>query len=44
MLLTAEEMDKFAETEAVNLGQVVYEDEAYTVLHYDSVSAVPLSQ
>ena len=44
LLLTAEEMDKFAETEAVNLGQVVYEDEAYTVLHFDSVSAVPLGQ
>ena len=44
LLLTAEEMVKFAEAEAVRSGEVVYEDEAYTVLHFDKVEEIPVGE
>lgn len=44
LLLTNEEIVKFAEAKVVALGQVVYEDEEYTVLHFDSISQVPLGK
>ncbi len=44
LLLTKEETLKFADSEAVALGQIVYEDEEYTVLHFDSVSQIPFRQ
>lgn len=44
LLLEAEEMVKFADTRAVMAGEIIYEDEAYTVLHFDDVNAIPMVQ
>ncbi len=44
LLLTTEEMVKFAEAEAVVAGEVVYEDEEYVLLHFDEVSEVPMAR
>ncbi|MBE5852426.1 MAG: hypothetical protein E7299_05670 [Lachnospiraceae bacterium] len=36
LLLTAEEMTKYENSQAVKSGEVVYESDAFTILHYDS--------
>lgn len=37
LLLTTEESGKFADSEAVRKGEVIYRDENYVVYHYDTV-------
>lgn len=41
LLLTKEQLAAYAEAEAVLAGVIIYEDDTYAVLHYDSVQMIP---
>ena len=40
LLLTADELEAYEDSKAVQSGKRVYESEAFTVLHYDSKDAL----
>lgn len=44
LLLTWGEMGSYAQTDVVQAGEVVYQDETYVVLHYDSVADIPMGE
>lgn len=44
LLLTKEQMGEYAEADAVQAGEVVYEDGSYVVLHFEGVEEIPFAE